>query len=444
MRAIFKLSPRTSLRPPSDNNVWYQQHSPQNPCPPLHGQQHCDVIVVGGGLAGLSSALHLARQGRRVILLEARRLAWAASGRNGGQVLNAFACDLPVLRQRVGLEHSQRLWDLAESGVRWVEQWVRDEAVACGMAKGSLYVAIRPGQIAALRELQEESEQLYGYHGLHWVTREALPQYVNSPRYCAGLYDAHSLHLDPWQLSHSLARAAQQAGAQCYEHSPVQTWQCEYHQGQRGFSVHTDQASVWAPELLFCTNTGLSALLPGISAHVIPMYSYLGVTPRLSAEQAEALIPAHCAVSDTNAVLDYYRRTEDQRLLFGGLIGFSSRPPMAVAQRLQRRMRKVFPQLAGIRLEQYWGGVIDLSYQRIPHFGRLDQGAYFVHGFSGHGVALACLSGRLLSEALQGQSEGFDCFAQIPPQAYPGPALLRRPLGIAQMIGAAIADRLSF
>ncbi|WP_284944030.1 NAD(P)/FAD-dependent oxidoreductase [Acidisoma cladoniae] len=386
---------------------------------PLDQDITVDVAIVGGGITGCSAALDLAERGLRVALLESNAIGWGASGRNGGQVLPGFAIAQTKLKRMVGAEDARRLWAMSIEAVALVEQRVRDHAIPADYARGYLHAAIRERQV---HELEEEAEELaaLGVEGVELLKGAAIQAHVASPHYRAVLREEVSAHLHPLNYTLGLARAAQAAGAQLYSDTPVTKI-------EPGTAVRltTARGTVTAGTALLGGGAYLGRLWPSVAGYVMPVGTYIVATePR---DDVPALLPTNAAASDLNFVLDYYRRSADRRLLFGGRVSYSSVPPRRLAETMLARARVVFPQLKNARADFTWGGLVDITRHRAPQFGKLAPNILMAQGFSGHGVALAGLAGRVLAEAAAGQAGRFDVFARIPHARFPGGRALRVP-----------------
>lgn len=411
------------------NTASYYEASVQRPAPqpPLRGAARADVVVVGGGYAGLSTALELAERGRRVVLLEADRVGGGASGRNGGQAIVGYACGMATLERQLGRDDARRAWQWSLEAVELIEQRVQRYGIACEWRRGYLYVADRPRKAQALRAEMDALAQDYGF-ATQWAQGEDVQRWLASPRYVAAAYEAISGHLHPLKYALGLARAAQQAGVVVHEGSPVRRLVHDAH----GVRVLTDGGEVRADWAVVAGNCTLPehgpGVLPSIHARIMPVGTYIVATEPLDPERAQALIPSGAAVCDNNVVLDYFRLSADHRLLFGGRVSYTTMTPPRLRATMQRRMLAVFPQLAGVRLTHLWGGFVDITMNRAPEFGRIGQRVYYLQGFSGHGVALTGWAGRCVAEAIVGHSERFDVLARLRHRPFPGGPWLRTPL----------------
>ncbi|WP_334135305.1 NAD(P)/FAD-dependent oxidoreductase [Tepidimonas sp.] len=411
------------------NTDSYYEASVQRPPvqPPLEATVRADVVVIGGGYAGLSAALELAERGRRVVLLEADRIGSGASGRNGGQAIVGYACGMGVLRAQLGAEGARQAWALSLEGVRLIDERIARHAIDCDRVHGYLYVADSARKARALRAEMDELQRDYGLE-LQWAEGAAVRERIDSARYVAAAFERLSGHLHPLKYALGLARAAQAAGVQIHEHSAARRLQ----QGAGGVRVDTDAGQVQADFAVVAGNCTLPEYGPGvlqpIHARIMPVGTYILATEPLPRALADSLIPDRAAVCDNNVVLDYFRLSADNRLLFGGRVSYTTMTPPRLRETMRARMLTVFPQLAGVRMTHLWGGFVDITMNRAPDFGRVGQRVYYLQGFSGHGVALTGLAARLVAEAVCAQSQRFDLFTRLHHRPFPGGPWLRTPL----------------
>jgi len=405
--------------------------------PPLRGDVTADVCVVGGGIAGCSTALELAERGFNVVLLEGHRIGWGASGRSGGQAIVGFACGQAKLESQVGLENARRMWDISLEGLRLIRERVAKYDIQCDLHWGQMHVAIKQRQRAALLEEMQETEQKYGYQQMKFLEREQVESLLETKRYCAGLYDSGSGHLHPLNYTLGLAAAASAAGVTIHEHSMV----TNISRGQPAV-VTTAQGSVRARFIVLCCNAYLNGLVPELRSRIMPVGTYIVATQPLGEERMQRLMRENIAVSDVNFVLDYFRRSADHRLLFGGRVSYSGLDPFNTANATRKRMLNVFPQLSDVRIDYAWGGYVDITMSRAPDFGRVAPHIYYLQGFSGHGIALTGVAGRLASEAIAGQAERFDLFTRLQHRNFPGGQLFRTPALVLAMLWYRLRDLL--
>ncbi len=421
----------TAAYPPS----WYAASAvPLPPQPRLEGELRADVCILGAGYTGLSAALELAEAGYRVIVLEAERIGWGASGRNGGQAIVGYGCEQDALERLVGRADARRLFDFSREGMALMRDRIRRHDIACDWRDGHASVPLKPRQEQALKRWQAHMAEHYDYP-MEWWDRDRLRAQLASDRYLGAIYDPLSGHLHPLEYAFGLARAALAAGVRIFEHSRVTRL-------ERGAApvLRTDAGQVRCDFAVLAGNAWLRGVAPELESRIMPVGTYIGATVPLGEERARALIRNDMAVADVNWALDYFRLSRDHRLLFGGRASYSTLPPPNLRGTMARRMRRVFPQLAGVDIEYVWGGYVDISLNRAPHWGRLTPNVYFAQGFSGHGVASTGLAGKVIADAIRGQAERLDAFARIPHRPFPGGRLLRTPMLVAAMAWYKLRD----
>jgi len=407
---------------------WYADSVPAAPLrAPLRGDHVTDVCVLGAGYTGLSAALSLAERGYRVTVLEAQRVGWGASGRNGGQAIVGYGCEVDTLERLLGPADARRLFDFSRDGMALLRHRLQHHAIACDWRDGHASVAISARQERALRHGMQALVERYDYP-LQWWDKQELRSQLDSPRYRAAMFDAASGHLHPLAYALGLARAAERLGVVIHEASPVQALV----RGPRP-QLRTAMGTVSAGQVVIAGNAWLQGIAPELERRIMPVGTYIGASAPLGEERARSLIRNDMAVADVSWALDYFRLSADHRLLFGGRASYSALPPPNLRGVMTRRMHQVFPQLADVGMDQVWGGYVDITRNRAPHWGRLTPNVYFAQGFSGHGVAATGLAGAIIAEAIAGQNERLDVFERIPHRPFPGGKLLRTPLLVAAM-----------
>ena len=403
--------------------------------PPLRGDVTADICIVGGGIAGCSTALELAERGYRVVLLEGQRIGWGASGRSGGQAITGFASGQSKLEQQVGLENARRMWDISLEGLQLVRDRVARHRIDCDLHWGQMHVAIKPRQRDDLLHEKREAEETYGYRKLRFLERADVEALLETKRYVAGLLDSGSGHLHPLNYTLGLAAAASAAGVTIHEHSLVTDLTHD-----DPATVTTASGRVRAKFVVLCCNAYLGSLAPSLRSRIMPVGTYIVATKPLGEARMLRLMRENIAVTDTNFVLDYFRRSADHRLLFGGRVSYSGLDAFNTASATRKRMLKVFPQLSDVKIEYAWGGYVDITMSRAPDFGRLAPHIYYLQGFSGHGIALTGIAGKLVAEAVAGQAERFDLFTQLKHREFPGGELLRMPALVLAMLWFRMRD----
>ena len=406
--------------------------------PVLEGAVECDVCVVGAGIAGCSSALHLAQAGLSVVVLEQHRVSWGASGRSGGQALFGIAAGQAKLERLIGAADARAVWNVSVEALALMRDLIARYSIDCDWTEGFLYTAVKERQVRELQaELSELREQL-DYPSARYVARAELRELLATDRYLGALYDSNSAHLHPLNYTLGLARAAEQHGARIFE----STRAISFSPASAQVRVQTPKGEVRARFLVLCGNVYLGDAAPALAAKIMAVATYIVATEPLGEQRARQLIANNAAVSDMNWVLDYFRRSADHRLLFGGRVNYSGLKSFDAPGATRVRMLRVFPQLADVRMDYAWGGHVDITLNRAPHFGRLAPNVYFLQGFSGHGIALTGIAGKLVAEAIRGTAARFDVFARIPHGNFPGGAALRRPALVLAMLWFRLRDLL--
>ncbi|MFP3516187.1 FAD-binding oxidoreductase [Pseudomonas sp. SIMBA_077] len=399
---------------------------PQPDHPVLQGDLVADVCVVGGGFSGLNTALELAERGMSVVLLEAHKIGWGASGRNGGQLIRGVGHGLEQFESVIGKDGVRHMKLMGLQAVEIVRQRVERFNIACDLTWGYCDLANKPRDLEGFAEEAQELRDLGYRHETRLLQASEVHTVVGADRYVGGLIDMGSGHLHPLNLALGEAAAAAQLGVKLFEHSAVT--RIDYGPEVR---VHTALGTVRAKTLVLGCNAYLKDLNPQLSGKVLPAGSYIIATEPLTEAQAHALLPQNMAVCDQRVALDYYRLSADRRLLFGGACHYSGRDPQDIGAYMRPKMLDVFPHLKDVKIDYQWGGMIGIGANRLPQIGRLpDQpNVYYAQAYSGHGVNATHLAGKLLAEAISGQqSTGFDLFNNVPHITFPGGKYLRSPL----------------
>ena len=394
--------------------------------PALLGEQRADVCIVGGGFSGLNTAIELAQKGLSVVLLEAHRVGWGASGRNGGQLIRGVGHGVEQFESVIGASGVQELKLMGLEAVEIVRRRVEQFDIACDLTWGYCDLANKPRDLVGFAEDAAELNSLGYRHELRLLQPEQMHEVVGSNRYVGGMIDMGSGHLHPLNLALGEAAAAQSLGVRVFEHSPAT--RIDYGNEVR---VHTAQGVVRAAQLVLGCNAYIRDLNPTLGGQVLAAGSYIIATEPLSEEQANALIPQNMALCDQRVTVDYYRLSADRRLLFGGACHYSGRDPSDIAAYMRPKMLAVFPQLVDVRIDYQWGGMIGIGANRLPQIGQLQDhpNVFYAQAYAGHGVNATHLAGKLLGEAIAGQAGGgFELFAKVPHLTFPGGRYLRSPL----------------
>lgn len=391
----------------------------------LRSSIETDVCVIGAGFSGLSSALHLAEKGYRVVMLEAARVGWGASGRNGGQIVNGFSRDLIIIEQRYGTDAAKAIGEMALEGGEIIRQRIEKYTISCDLKAGNVFAAFTQKQMRGLEAIKA-NWQSHGHDGLEMLGAEEIRQHVNTDIYIGGLLDRRGGHIHPLNLCLGEAAAVESLGGRIFENSAVIRLETD---GDRQV-VHTAEGSVRASKVVVCGNAYLGNIVPSIGNKIMPVSTQIITTEVLGEACCRELMPARTCIEDTNYMLDYYRMTADHRLLFGGGSTYGGAEPSNIITRLRPHMEKIFPGLKGVGIDYAWSGNFALTMTRIPHFGQIGDNLFFIHGYSGHGVTASHLAGKLISEVIDGNNKRFRHFSELPFYPLPGGRLFRVPLSV--------------
>lgn len=386
--------------------------------PQLKGEVRADVAVIGGGFTGVNAALELAQRGYRVALVEANKIAWGASGRNGGQVTGSLSGEAAMrqqMRNTLGSDVDDYLWQLRWRGHDIIRQRIARYNIDCDLKFGHLHAAYKA---AHLRELEKDYEQALQRGMADSVTllqKQDMPAYLETELYHGALYNRKNMHLHPLNLCLGEARAAQRLGVNIFENSPV----IQIQHGAKPV-VHTASGSVIADQVLLAGNAYHRLERQRMSGKIFPAAGGIVVTEPLGDEVAAAINPHDLAVYDCRFVLDYYRLTADKRLLFGGGANYSGKPSRNIAAELRPALEKTFTRLRGVKIDYQWSGMMGIVINRIPQLGRLADNVYYAQGYSGHGIATSHIVAEIMANAIDGQLREFDVFASCRHIRVPG------------------------
>ncbi|WP_432473032.1 NAD(P)/FAD-dependent oxidoreductase [Amphritea sp. HPY] len=406
--------------------------------PALQGEEVADVCVIGAGYTGLSAALHLAEKGYSVALLESEKVGWGASGRNGGQVAPGHNMSHQDLIGKVGRQAADSLWNMSLESVDLVKELITRHQIQCDLKQGILHVAAKPGHVAEMRETVAYKQDVLGYDKIEFVPDAEVQAMLGTERYFGGEYWKEGAHLHPLNYVLGLAEAAVKAGVRIFENSRV----TEYSTGKNA-QVQTAAGIVKAKFILLACNGYLGKLEPRVAGKIMPINNFILATEPLPEELCRRINRDDVAVADSKFVINYFKLSGDNRLLWGGGENYSSKFPADIGSFVRKYMLDFYPELKDLRLDYGWGGTLAITLNRMPHFDRVDDNLFVAQGYSGHGVALATLGGKLMAEAISGTAEKFDTFAKVPTPTFPGGTLLRYPGLVAGMLYYSIRDRLS-
>lgn len=390
--------------------------------PPLSTSIHTDVCVVGAGFTGLSTALHLASQGKSVVIIDGAKVGWGASGRNGGQIVNGLNAGLDTIEKKFGIDTANFIGSMVQEGGDIIRQFANEYGIDCDLKKNNVFVGLNAKHMQSLKEKQV-LWQRHGIDNFELLDASALQQHVNSPLYVGGLLDKSGGHVHPLKLAVGEANAFEKLGGTIYEHTRA----IRIENTESEPVVVTENGRLYCGTLILCGNAYLGNTVPKLAPRVMPVSTQVMATAPLDAELAQSLLPSDACVEDVRYILDYYRLSADKRLLFGGGTVYGGTDPADVEAKLRPNMEKVFPQLKGTKVDYAWSGNFALSFTRVPQMGKTGPNTYHAMGYSGHGVTGSHLFGRIVADAVVGNTERFDRMAQIPWYPFPGGQALRAP-----------------
>jgi gamma-glutamylputrescine oxidase len=387
-------------------NTWYAQTSlPRAARPELNTVETCDVCIIGAGIAGLTAALELARRGKRVVILEAHQVAWGASGRNGGVVSPGWAEGSAAIRKKLGLEQARTLFHMSVEGVEIVRRNIAELALSgCAPSAGTIRVK-RYDDAAGVKSHIETMRRDFGYE-VNFLDTAEVRERAHTLRYFQGVEDPNALHFHPLNYCLGLAMAIEAAGGKIFEQSKMLAWR---HDGSDKV-VKTAQGSVRCQDLVFCAGGYGGPELQKLSRAYLPIATYVVLTEHLG-DSIKTVLDSGAAFSDDRRASDYYRVVEGDRLLWGGRITTrNEQNEKALAAMLKADMVSVYPQLAQVRIELAWSGLMGYSTNKMPNLGLLEPGIWACTSFGGHGLNTGSICGRVIAEAVCGESNRYALF----------------------------------
>lgn len=419
------------------NNSWYASTSNRllATLGALQGEINCDVCVVGGGFTGLSAALELSQKGYSVILLEAQGIASSASGKNGGHLIRGYNNSPDALAAKSDPATAKVMCDLTMEALQLIIDRISQHKIECDLKFGHVTAAMNASHVAGIQDEIEEWAKI-GHTDLKRLDKNEVQSFVKNEKYIGGLFDPKGAHFHPLNYALGIAAAAQAAGCKIYDKTPA----LSVEQGNPA-KVVTPQGAVKAKFVVLGGYVALKGI-EKINRKVIAATAHMIATEPLGEARARQILPRDVAVTDANFIMNYFRLSGDNRVLFGGNCNYSGLDYPGQSHILKKRMVDVFPELASVKIDYCWGGPLDITLNRMPHFGRLTPNIFYAHGYCGHGIILSNMAGKLLAEAVSGTAERFDIFTKIKHAPFVGGDMLKRPLFVLGMMWYRLRDML--
>ena len=403
------------------------------------GSEGTDVCIIGAGFTGLSAALHLSQAGYSVILLDAHRVGWGASGRNGGQLGSDPRNDQNTLESQYGKDGARALWDIAQDANKLCRDLISEHAIQCDLTDGIIHADHRQRHLKHTREYADKLQTEYGYDKIRYLETDEIRHLVGSESYFGGSLDMKAAHLHPLNFALGLANAADAAGATIYQESPVLSYKDS---GSAGVSIKTADGEISAKHVLLACNGYLDTLNSKVASRVMPINNYVIATEPLTDEFASDLIRQNHAVADSRFVVNYFRLSADKRMLFGGGENYSFQFPSDIKSFVRRHMLVIYPQLEQTAIDYGWGGTLAITVSRMPYFAKVSENVLSASGYSGHGIAMATMAGKIMADMIDGKLANFDTMAGLKTYPFPGGTTLRWPLLVLAMTYYSLRDKL--
>ena len=406
----------------------------------LENEINVDVCIIGGGLTGVSSALYLAKNGYSVCLCEARQIGWGASGRNGGQLGIGMRKDQKFLEKKLGFDHANELWKIGLEAVDEVKKLISNYNIECNLTNGVINAGFYKKDENDYLEEIDHMQKKYNFEGYKFLNLKDIRQEINSNIYFSGLLNTYSYHINPLKFLIGLANELKKLNVKIYENTPIS----KVSNTKNGIIVYSNSKIIKAEKVVVGCNGYLDKLLGNLRNKFMPINNYIIATEPLGEKKARELIKNNYAVSDSRFIIDYYRFSEDWRMLFGGGETYTSKFLNDSKNFVKSRMIKVFPQLKDYKIDYSWGGTLAITINRLPSFGSLmNDNLIYAHGYSGHGIALSTYAGKLICEKISGRSEKFESISKIKNLSIFGGDLLRRPIYTSAVSYYKIHDKIN-
>ncbi|MEP0942536.1 MAG: FAD-binding oxidoreductase [Rhizobiaceae bacterium] len=423
--------------PISPGRSWYEDSCGARPTyPALDSDISVDVAVVGGGFCGLSAALHLAKAGTNVAVIDGQRFGDGASGRNGGQMGSGPRGDVTELEKQLGFERTKALWDMTEDAKRSLLDIASDHDFDPDYQAGQLTpMHKRRFETEARREAELLNDR-FGYEKVSYLDQQQMAQALGSKAYFGGIRDSGTGHIHPMKYLIGLAGAAHSTGAQLYEKTEALT----IDRKATGFQIKTTSGTISADRVVLALNGYHNDLRPELASHVLPIQSFIGATVPLG--NNSPVLPGKEAVDDSRFVVRYFRKSKDNRLLFGGREAYGKSQPGDIERSIRRQITEIYPELADTEITHAWGGNVAITMPRMPYVREFEPGLWSAGGFSGHGVMLSNYTGRMIAEHFLGHSNQINLLKELDIPSFPGGSLFRNPLKVLALTWYAMLDRI--
>ena len=391
----------------------------------LNGDYHCDVCVIGGGFSGLSTAIEAAKLDLSVILIEKNKIAWGASGRNGGQIFPDVSWGIDKIESKYGYDLARKIWDISINGVNLIDERIKEFNIDCDKKSGGILAATNSRKFKEFEEEKEYLSKKYKFNYSEILDKKDIEREIGSKRYFGGFLFKNAGHLHPLKYALGLADAALSLNVKIFESSPA----VKIGNGKNSIEIISNAGKVTAKNLAVCCNAYIKGLNLGIESKIMPVDTYIVGTRPLSPNLQGSVLPNDYCVSDTNFDLNYYRLSENKNMLFGGGVSYSLKNVEGLKLRTKKQLVKVFPQLSDTPIEFLWGGLIAISLNRVPNIGQLSDKIFYAQGFSGHGVAFTGIAGKIIASSIfSGKTSELESFEKIKHNNFPGGRVFRMPI----------------